>query len=303
MSNSENKTVVCYGEVLWDMLPTGKQPGGAPMNVAYHLQQLGKHPTVISKVGFDDLGKQLIETLAAKNIPTDFIQIDHEKPTSVVTATFKNKQEMVYTISEDVAWDYIEKMPNQESIVRHANYFVYGSLAARNRQSFEALLSLLEMANLKTLDLNLRAPFYNRDLLEVLLSSADILKVNRDELELVSGWFSALSAEKEQMQLVKDRFHLQSIMLTRGKAGAILNIADEWHATNGLPIQVEDTIGCGDAFLAAFISKQIENKTIDETLRHANQLAAFIATKKGACPGYELSSVNAWADSLLPNLD
>src|SRR4051812_37343574 len=143
MSNTKRYPVVCYGETLWDMLPTGKQAGGAPMNVAYHLQKLGKSPVVISKTGNDDLGKQLIETLEEKNICTTCFQVDNNKPTSVVQAEIRDGHEVVYTILKDVAWDYIEYNDELAALVGDANYFVFGSLATRSSQTRDTLLKLL----------------------------------------------------------------------------------------------------------------------------------------------------------------
>lgn len=292
MSDTKHYPVVCFGETLWDMLPTGKQAGGAPMNVAYHLQKLGKNPAVISKIGYDDLGKQLIETLEAKNICTEFFQMDESKPTSVVQAEIKDGHEVVYTILKDVAWDYIEYSDELAALVSNADYFVFGSLATRSKQTRETLLQLLPLAKNKVLDINLRPPFYNRAIIEMLLQHANIVKLNLAELELITGWFSPLTSEAERIQLLKDRFDLHTIIVTRGAKGAIVCKGNELVTCTGIPVKVADTVGSGDSFLAAILAQMMEGRSMNEALHFANLLAAFVTTQKGACPEYDANNIN-----------
>src|SRR3954471_2880935 len=243
MSYTKYHPVVCFGETLWDMLPTGKQAGGAPMNVAYHLQKLGKNPAVISKIGYDDLGRQLIETLEAKNICSEFFQMDDNKPTSVVQADIKDGHEVVYTILNNVAWDYIEYTNELATLVSNADYFVFGSLATRSWQTRNTLLRLLPLAKNKVLDINLRPPFYNRQTIEMLLTHANIVKLNLAELELITGWFSPLTTEAERIQLLKDRFELDTVIITRGAKGAIVCRDNAFCTCKGIPVTVADTVG------------------------------------------------------------
>jgi fructokinase len=293
MATSVHKhPVVCFGETLWDMLPTGKQAGGAPMNVAYHLQKLGKDPAVISRIGFDELGKQLIETLEAKNICTDYFQMDEEKPTSVVQAEIKGSHEMVYTILDEVAWDYIEYNEELAALVKAADYFVFGSLAMRGKQTAGTLLQLLPLAKNKVLDINLRPPFYNRHTVELLLTHANIVKMNVAELELITGWFAPFNSENDRMLMLKDRFELDTIIVTQGAKGAIVNKGNAFYTCKGIPVTVEDTVGSGDSFLAAILARVMEGAAMEEALAFANRLAAFITTQQGACPDYELKNVD-----------
>lgn len=268
------------------------------MNVAYHLQKLGKNPAVISRVGFDEPGKLLIETLERKGVCTEFFQVDYNKSTSVVTATLKNEQEMTYTIAEDVAWDYIELNADIIDLVQHTRYFVFGTLGARSRTSFNTLHELLEAAPQKVLDVNLRPPFYDRKILESLLNKSDIVKLSLDELELVTGWFTSLRSETDRMKVLKDRFGMHTIILTCGANGAVINSGDRFLRSKGIPVKVADTVGSGDAFLAAVLSKQLDGASLEDTIDFANQLAAFIVTKKGACPDYRLTSAGSFSDSV-----
>jgi fructokinase len=292
MSDNKRHPVVCFGETLWDMLPSGKQAGGAPMNVAYHLQKLGKNPALISRIGYDDLGKQMIITLERKNICTEFFQMDENKHTSVVQAKIKEGNEVVYTILKNVAWDYIEYSDELATLVSNADYFVFGSLATRSDQTRNTLMQLLPLAKNKVLDINLRPPFYNRNIIELLLQHADIVKLNQAELELITGWFSPLASEAERIQVLKDRFELDTVIVTRGVKGAIVNKGDNFYTCPGIPVKVADTVGSGDSFLAAIISKIMEGAPIDEALQFANKLAAFVTTQKGACPEYSAEDIN-----------
>lgn len=287
MTTATNHPVVCFGETLWDVLPTGKQAGGAPMNVAYHLQQLGKHPAVISRIGYDELGRELIKTLDEKGICTEYFQVDCDKPTSVVKAEQKQGNEMVYTIVEDVAWDYIAFSDELASLVSSADYFVFGSLATRAAHSCNTLLKLLPLAKRKVLDINLRPPFYSRRVVEMLLGHANIVKMNEHELELIASWFSDASTDTSRMKLLQERFALDTIIVTRGADGALVYHNHTLYSCTGIPVQVKDTVGSGDSFLAAMLAKIMEGANMNAALQFANQLAAFVTTQSGACPAYD----------------
>lgn len=204
--------VVCYGETLWDILPDMKVPGGAPMNVAYHLQKLNHNPAVISRMGVDELGIELLEVLNQKSIPTAFVQKDNEQPTGKVYAELRANNEVAYDIVKPVAWDFIEWSEEVSELVANADMFVFGSLASRSDKSKETLFALLQKAKTKVLDINLRAPHYNRHLLEELLSQANILKLNLEELILISGWFTDKANEHQRVQLIKDKYGINTVI-------------------------------------------------------------------------------------------
>ena len=186
MNLPENRyPVVCYGEILWDVLPDDIVPGGAPMNVAYHLNKLGIQPALITRVGLDNEGKKLILLMEKNGISTDFFQMDFERNTGKVIATTDGSEEVTYDILKPAAWDYINWDDQFTSLVSDAGYFVYGSLGIRSEESRNTLLRLLEAAKYKVLDINLRSPHYSRTTIEKLLKSADLLKLNLTELELI----------------------------------------------------------------------------------------------------------------------
>jgi fructokinase len=292
MENVNNHKVVCFGEVLWDILPSGPVPGGAPMNVAYHLHKQQKNPAVITSIGTDKKGQELIKIFSGYGICTDFFQVDYNHETGKVYAEPNENNEVVYDIVKPVAYDFIKWEDRFESLVSHAEFFVFGSLAARNKESKKTLLQLLDAAKIKVLDINLRAPHYTRRMVEELLSKADFLKLNLAELELITGWFSKYISVKDRVNSIIDRFKITNIVVTLGGDGAILcyNGSDYMH--KGHKIVVADTIGSGDAFLAGLLAKLLDNETPPAALEFASRLGAFIATQKGACPEYNALAID-----------
>ena len=282
--------VVCFGEILWDFLPQGKAAGGAPVNVAYHLTQLGKSPAVITRIGDDDLGKELKKSFEQKKIDTTFFQTDPIHPTGKVTADIKD-HEVVYDIVKPVAWDFIEWKEDFFSLLHQSPYFVFGSLVTRNEVSRKTLFQCLEVANTKVLDINLRPPHFNKNVLKELLQKADILKLNEGELHLISGWFNDLTNEEDKIQFLKEDFNIHTIIVTKGSNGAVLFNNDIFYYHKGYAASVADTIGSGDAFLAAMISSFIDNVNEKESLDFANALGALVASRSGGCPVYEMNDV------------
>jgi fructokinase len=295
--------VVCFGEVLWDILPSGALPGGAPMNVAYHLKKLGTTPALISRIGLDQYGEKLINKLSSAGVSTDYFDVDYEHATGLVYANVNDHHEVVYDIVYPSAWDFIEWRNEYTDLMEQAKYLVFGSLTCRNKTSRDTLGRLLEMASIKVLDINLRPPHYHRDHVEYLLENADILKMNIAELELITGWFSHFKSTEDRMQLMQDRFHIEKLIVTMGGNGAMLNERGKVHFHPGFPVEVSDTIGSGDSFLAGFLHETLKGTPVDEALAFASALGAFIATQAGACPDYELSQISALMHVELPKLE
>jgi fructokinase len=283
--------VVCFGEMLWDVLPSGAKPGGAPMNVAYHLQKLGMAPAVISRVGEDERGSELLRLLDENGITTNHVQKDATHPTGVVLARLNERAEASYEIVQPVAWDFIANHDDLKKLIAAARYFVFGSLAAREAVSRHTLFQLLESAGTKVFDINLRTPHYTKVTLELLLQQCDILKINEEELQVVASWYGHLKKLEEQMALLQDRFRIDTVVTTRGSAGAVLLTGGSTHAHAGYKVAVKDTVGSGDAFLAALLSQLQSGAEATEALRFANGLGAYIASKEGACPPYDINDV------------
>ncbi len=278
--------VVCFGETLWDLLPHAKLPGGAPMNVAYHLTKLGKNPAIISRIGTDVLGQELMQVFQSKQIDTRYLKFDRQYPTGKVYATIREDNEVSYDIVKPVAWDYIEWEDRFADLVAEAGYFVFGSLVTRNKVSRNSLFQCLECANEKVLDINMRPPHFNKKIIAELLQKATILKLNLAELHLVTGWFSDYNSDEDRMNLLKEKFNLQTIIVTKGGEGAILNTGDQFYHHDGYKVVVQDTVGGGDSFLAALLTKFLDGSPPAETLSFASAVGALIASHAGGCPDY-----------------
>jgi fructokinase len=293
VNNYSQYPVVCFGEILWDVLPNCAVPGGAPMNVAYHLKKLGVNPALITRVGTDDWGKNLIHLMEKNQIDTNFFQVDFELPTGKVNATICENNEMSYEILMPVAWDNIQWDKDFEALLADSGFLVFGSLATRLETTRNTLYQLLEIANYKVVDINLRPPHYNKEVIKDLLSNANLLKLNLAELELITGWISDYKSEEERVKMLQDVFHIENIVVTKGGDGALLNVGGVFYGHPGFPIEVKDTVGSGDAFLAALLSKLLAKSSPEEALAFASGLGALIATYTGACPDYKTEEISA----------
>lgn len=280
------QNIICFGETLWDLLPSGKMPGGAPMNVAIHLMYHHFSPVIISRVGNDDLGKELLDFLHEKKVSTHYIQTGQTHLTGVVKANISNKNDVTYKIVEPVAWDYIQYDEEVAELVAQSDVFIYGSLVARSPATQKTLLRYLPLAKLRIFDVNLRPPHYTPERIENLLQFADIVKMNHQELAEIAGWYGLNGDEQQQMAQVKERFGLQLVIVTRGENGAAVLTHQGYIEHAGFVVEVADTIGSGDAFLATFLSNYLQQKPISEGLQKACAVGALVAARPGATPAY-----------------
>ena len=284
--------VTCFGEILWDVLPTAAKPGGAPMNVAYHLHRLGVEAHVISRIGDDDRGEALKNILQNWGLSTASLQVDSKHATSEVIALMDESNEMTYEILEPVAWDFIEWNNTFNDTLTSSDALVYGSLASRNSITYNTLLSLLENDVYKVMDVNLRPPHYREATIKTLVQHADLLKLNEAELDILSGWsHSGLYGEEEKMRSVQEYYNVTEIILTKGSRGASYYNRGMVYNSKTFRVEVADTVGSGDAFLAAFLSKK-NVLPIQEQLNFASALGAFVASQQGACPPYSVHQLN-----------
>jgi fructokinase len=283
--------LVCYGEILWDVLPTGELPGGAPMNVAYHLHKLNQEVSLITAIGNDFHGNALVNLLRKWGIGTEHCHIDHYHPTGIVYAHPKGPHEMIYDIVYPSAWDFITWNDNFTSLMQETDYLVFGSLACRNYTSGNTLFKLLETAKNKVLDINIRPPHFSAKTVEQLLQKTNILKLNLAELDLIAGWYSSLQTAADKIQLIQDRFSINTIVVTLGDRGALLCMDGNFYEHPGYKVQVADTVGSGDAFLAAFLSRLIDKAPPETILDFACAMGALIASYRGACPEYNIHEI------------
>ena len=278
--------VLCFGEVLWDNLPSGARPGGAPMNVALHLKRFGIHSRVASSIGDDKLGRDLAGFLQQSGIDTSLIQVNTHLPTSEVKVHLDESNNATFEICEPVAWDEILLTDELIEEVRDSKALVYGSLASRNRTTRDTLLKLLENDLVKIMDVNLRPPFDKREIIEPLLMKADIVKLNDDELFKIAKWYG-LTGELEEIAFgFYDKLNLKFLLVTRGDKGAYLIHDDKIYSHPGFKVEVADTVGAGDAFLAGFLAAYYEGKPVQEALNDASAIGAFVASQPGATPDY-----------------
>jgi len=285
----KNPQVICFGETLWDLLPSGKIAGGAPMNVAFQLTQLGVPVGMISRIGDDNLGAEILDFLNEKNLPTGFVQRDKKHPTGIVKVELNDRGQPQYEIVEGVAWDFIEAEKWAIEAVTNAEAFVFGSLVARGEKSRETLLEFIENARFRVLDVNLRKPFYSKKLLDELLGKANFVKMNDEELDIISGWRNVGSSNVEtKMHALKNAFQLDLLVVTRGEKGALSLGATGFCSHDGVKVEVVDTIGAGDAFLAGYLYKFLHKKSPAECLDFGCQMGAFVATRRGGTPQLEM---------------
>lgn len=277
--------ICCFGEMLWDMFPSGKLPGGAPMNVATHLQNLGIKAYMISSVGNDDLGNELIQFLTSKKCSTQFVQTHSSLQTGTVSVTLSKNRDATYEIVAPVAWDEISFSDELEKLVENAEMLVFGSLVCRNEDSFETLKKLTKVAKTKVFDINLRQPFISREIIETFLPTTDILKLNDDELLILKEWYGNEQTSVADFLIeLAQKFSLQRIILTLGSDGAMLYDNGNLYQVNGKSVKVADTIGCGDSFLAGFLKNLLECQSPTFALNYACSLGALVATYHGANP-------------------
>lgn len=282
----KTKTVVCIGEILWDVFPDQKKEGGSSMNVSLNLNKQGIASKLISAVGDDKDGKDLLNFLRFQNLPTHLIQ-QSSLPTSTVEVKLDGDGQASYTIVEPVAWDAIDLMEEAVNVVQNADAFVYCSLTCRSEKSRATILALIKHAKLKIFDINLRAPFHTIGLIKALLSEADILKVNEDELLYLKQELSLSGNTDEQLlKQIGLQFNIKTICFTVGEKGAYVLHQNHLYRHNGYPTKVADTVGAGDSFLATFIASYLNGYPMDIVLDRACKVGAFVASRDGANPAY-----------------
>ena len=287
--------IVCFGEVLFDVFPTHTKIGGAPLNVGLRLASLGIETQIISRIGQDAKGKELLDFIEANDVNTTYIQTDSHFSTGEVTVKLDEKGSASYTINYPVAWDKIEATPEAHDIVSFADAVVFGSLVCRDTASYQSLLSLLNVAKYKIFDVNLRAPFYTKELLSDLMNKADFIKFNDDELyEISANLGSPYHSLEQNMQFIAEKTNTQHICVTKGSHGAVLFYNNQLFYNSGYKITVADTVGAGDSFLAGLLSKLLAGIAPQEAINFACALGALVAQEEGANPKISKESIKAF---------
>ncbi|PRX43182.1 carbohydrate kinase family protein [Salegentibacter salegens] len=278
-------TAVCFGEILYDVFPDGKRIGGAPLNVASRLSGLGISTEMISKVGDDEKGRKLISFLESKNIKTENIAKDAEYPTGVVNVKLSESGSATYEITQPVAWDKIQISEEIKNSVQQADAFIFGSLVCRDKVSRETLLELLPVAKYRIFDINLRPPYYKKEVLINLMNQADFIKFNDDELfEIAALLGSPYNSIEQNLQFISEKTNTKNICITKGPHGALLLKDGERFYNSGFKVKVKDTVGAGDSFLASLVAGLLKEEEPQSTLNFACAVGALVAGEEGANP-------------------
>lgn len=283
---------ITFGEILFDVVGDIKKEGGAPFNVAYHLQQLGLNTAMITRVGNDTDGKALEDFMTAKGVTTAFLQKDEEHITGLAVATKNSVGDMKYDIVQPAAWDFIQHTIQQQEIIKQADYFVFGSLSSRNEETKKTLLHLVQNAQQCVFDINMRPPFIDKTTIEVLLNYTHILKMNEEEYHTVCNWNEIdTNNTSDALQNICDTYKLSTLIVTRGSNGALLYHENKLYEHAGFKVEVKDTIGSGDAFIAGFLYAQHKKYSPEDALQFASQMGAFMATQTGGTPVYNKNEI------------
>ncbi|MDE5553982.1 MAG: carbohydrate kinase [Muribaculaceae bacterium] len=280
--------VVGMGEALWDVLPEGKKIGGAPANFAYHVSQFGLPSCVVSAVGDDPLGKEIIENFTSKGLNHQIATVPY--PTGTVQVEIDQAGIPQYEIKENVAWDNIPYTAHLEQLAGRTKAVCFGSLAQRNVVSRNTINRFLDAMpqnddTLVVFDVNLRQGFYNKDILCNSMTRCNILKINDEELVTVSRMFGYPGIDlQDKCWILLGKFNLKMLILTCGINGSYVFTPGNVSFLPTPKVEVADTVGAGDSFTAAFIANILKGKSVPEAHANAVQTSAFVCTKKGAMP-------------------
>lgn len=283
------KTVIGLGEVLWDMLPAGRQLGGAPSNFAYHVSQSGCKGVVVSAVGNDDLGNDIISMLEEKKLQSCLARVD--KPTGIVSVELSEDKIPVYDIKRDVAWDYIPFTDELRDLARNADAVCFGTLAQRgpvSRKTIRSFISSMPVDSLKVFDINLRGDFYDAQTIMESLLLSNILKINDEEVVTVGNLFGYETHELPEIATrLLHEYKLQNVILTCGAHGSYVFGKDEVLFYPTPKVEVVDTVGAGDTFTAVFVASLLQGKPLSEAHSDAVKRSAYICTRPGAMHPYK----------------
>ncbi len=288
MTESQPFFVIGLGEVHWDVLPDGRQIGGAPANVVYHAQALGARGVIASSVGQDRAGQELLDAMSEAGLSVGVVHLDSARPTAEVEVMLDSHGAPAYSLPDLAAWDNLPFRTECAKLAQKADAICFGTLASRNPHSRGCIRQFLESAMpscLRVLDVNLRHNFYSRDLLQDLLEHAEVLKLNEDELPIVSSLLNISGSTKERMESLMEKFALSAVALTRGARGSVLLTPDQLEVHHGSRVDaVENTLGASDAFTAMLVMGLLQEWPLTEISERANRLASHVCTAREAIP-------------------
>lgn len=303
MSVSDELVVVGLGEVLWDMLPAGKHLGGAPANFAYIAQLLGARAAIASRVGADELGTSAIELLQAAGIDVSCMQIDPFHHTGTAVAKLEEDGTARYQITQNAAWDHLAWTPELAELAERADAVCFGSLAQRSPDSRRTVRRFLESTKpdcLRVFDVNLRPPFWERDTLIDSFHRATVAKLNEEELPFAMECSSLdASSVTEAADALRQRWGLLAVCISRGRHGSVIATEADMAVHTGQPTEVVDTVGAGDAFVAAMTLQLLKHASAEKVSEAANAVARWVVSRPGAMPpasAEERAQLRDWFD-------
>jgi len=275
--------IVCFGETLWDIFPNERKIGGAPLNVACRLHSLGSEVQMISRVGKDDNGEQILKYLKTHGLNTNTIQIDDKYPTGIVKVSLDSSNTASYSIERPVSWDYISLDSATLSKLRSSDALIFGSLACRNEISKNTLFALLDENVFKVFDANLRPPHYSMDLILELIKRSDFIKLNDEELKEICDFVNIKDQDVTGQIIALSEFtQSRHICVTLGKDGAVLFSDKQIYKNDGYVVKVVDTVGAGDSFLATLVHHFLLKKNPQNALDYSCAMGSIVASKSGA---------------------
>ena len=282
--------MVGLGEVLWDILPEKKEFGGAPANFAYHAKTLGGDGWVVSCIGDDPLGNEILGRLDGMDIDRRFVAVDPQRPTGTVSVEIDGDGKPTYIIHEGVAWDFIPQMPGLEEAAAAVDAVCFGSLAQRSPVSRETIGRFLKATGpncLRIFDINLRQHYYDAETITAGLEVASVLKLNDEELPVVAKLLEIEGDERQMLDTLLKSFSLKLVALTKGEKGSVL-VSDSGHSgLDAVKTKIADTVGAGDAFTAVVAVGMMQGLDLETINRQASRVAAYVCSQSGATPDME----------------
>jgi fructokinase len=288
MQIEKKPVIVGLGEILWDLLPQGRQLGGAPANFAYHCHALGADGVVVSAVGDDKDGFEILNALTEMGIETTYLKKNKDYPTGTVSVELSQVGHADYTIHSPVAWDDIKWSESLSELASKCDAVCFGSLAQRNAVSQKTIRQFLEATPdncMRVFDINIRQDYITEEIIRKSLRLANILKLNDEEWPVVASMLGI--GDADELTVVKQlisSYKLKCVMLTKGSAGSRLYTNDEVSFCESQEVSVVDTVGAGDSFTAAAVMGFIEGKTLKQIHQRASKVADYVCTQQGATP-------------------
>lgn len=287
MTVTRPESIVALGEILWDVFPEGARFGGAPANFACHVAALGGQAYMVSGVGADPLGDQALQALQQRQVDTLHVRRFSEFPTGSVDVVVDASGQPDYRFGQNEAWDHLEWSTRLAELASRTDAVAFGTLGQRSlpaRRTIQQFVQQVPEPGLCVFDINLRPPYYDAEVIDQSMGLANVLKLNSDELKILSSMYELSGSMPDRLRQLASRFDLRVVALSRGSEGAVLLQGDDVSEASGVDVQVEDTVGAGDAYTAAMVLGLLRGQDLETINRRACRLAAYVCSRSGATP-------------------